>query len=142
MAISTTLDVMGSVIENVEPMLGDITSIHSKQGAGMLVSLLVQGLGIELVPYGPLLVVPLLRCMSDSDHSVRQSVTHSFETLVPLLPLACGVSPPVGLSEHQSRSQEDVKFLEQLIDNSHIDNYKLSTKLKVTLRRISKEGQI
>ncbi|PHT58739.1 TATA-binding protein-associated factor BTAF1 [Capsicum baccatum] len=135
-----TLDVMGSVIENVVPMLGDITSIHSKQGAGMLVSLLVQGLGIELVPYAPLLVVPLLRCMSDSDHSVRQSVTHSFATLVPLLPLARGVSPPVGLSEHLSRSQEDVKFLEQLIDNSHIDDYKLSTELKVTLRRYQQEG--
>lgn len=135
MAKSMTLDVMGSVIQNVVPMLGDITSVHSKQGAGMLVSLLVQGLGIELVPYAPLLVVPLLRCMSDSDHSVRQSVTHSFATLVPLLPLARGVSPPVGLSEHLSRSQEDVKFLEQLVDNSHIDDYKLSTELKVTLRR-------
>ncbi|KAK6782737.1 hypothetical protein RDI58_020533 [Solanum bulbocastanum] len=140
MAKSMTLDVMGAVIENVVPMLGDITSVHSKQGAGMLVSLLVQGLGIELVPYAPLLVVPLLRCMSDSDHSVRQSVTHSFATLVPLLPLARGVSPPVGLSEHLSRSQEDIKFLEQLIDNSHIDDYKLSTELKVTLRRYQQEG--
>ncbi|XP_075109264.1 TATA-binding protein-associated factor BTAF1 isoform X1 [Nicotiana tabacum] len=140
MAKSMTLDVMGSVIQNVVPMLGDITSVHSKQGAGMLVSLLVQGLGIELVPYAPLLVVPLLRCMSDSDHSVRQSVTHSFATLVPLLPLARGVSPPVGLSEHLSRSQEDVKFLEQLVDNSHIDDYKLSTELKVTLRRYQQEG--
>ncbi|CAN4128279.1 unnamed protein product [Withania somnifera] len=127
MAKSMTLDVMGSVINNVVPMLGDVTSVHSKQGAGMLVSLLVQGLGIELVPYAPLLVVPLLRCMSDSDHTVRQSVTHSFATLVPLLPLARGVSPPVGLCEHLSRSQEDVKFLEQLIDNSHIGDYKLST---------------
>ncbi|KAF3625249.1 hypothetical protein FXO37_30970 [Capsicum annuum] len=54
---------------------------------------------------------------------------------MPLLPLAYGVSPPVGLSEHLSRCQEDVKFLEQLIDNSRIDDYKLSTKLKVTLRR-------
>ncbi|KAM3250087.1 hypothetical protein P3S67_022461 [Capsicum chacoense] len=134
MAISMTLDVMGSVIENVVPMLGDITSIHSKQGVDMLVSLVVQGYGIELVPYAPLLVVSVLRCMSDSDHSVRQSVTHRFATLMPLLPLAYGASPPIGLSEHLSRSQEDVKFLEQLIDNSHIDNYKLSTELKVTLR--------
>ncbi|KAF3683295.1 hypothetical protein FXO37_01944 [Capsicum annuum] len=96
----------------------------------MLVSLVVQGYGIELVPYAPLLVVSLLSCMSDSDHSVRQSVTHRFATLMPLLPLAYGASPPIGLSEHLSRSQEDVKFLEQLIDNSHIDNYKLSTELK------------
>ncbi|XP_031131067.1 TATA-binding protein-associated factor BTAF1 [Ipomoea triloba] len=140
LAKSMAVNVMSAVVENVVPMLGDMTSVHSRQGAGMLVNLLVQGLGVELVPYAPLLVVPLLRCMSDSDHSVRQSVTHSFATLVPLLPLARGVSPPAGLSDRLSRNQEDVKFLEQLVDNSHIDDYKLSTELKVTLRRYQQEG--
>lgn len=135
MAKSMTTSVMGAVIENVIPMLGDMSSVHTRQGAGMLVNLLVQGLGVELVPYAPLLVVPLLRCMSDCDHSVRQSVTHSFAALVPLLPLARGVSPPVGLSESLLKNTEDAQFLEQLLDNSHIDDYKLSTELKVTLRR-------
>lgn len=135
MAKSMTTSVMGAVIENVIPMLGDMSSVHARQGAGMLVNLLVQGLGVELVPYAPLLVVPLLRCMSDCDHSVRQSVTHSFAALVPLLPLARGVSPPAGLSESLSKNTEDAQFLEQLLDNSHIDDYKLSTELKVTLRR-------
>lgn len=135
MAKSMTLDVMGALIENVVPMLGDMTSVHARQGAGMLVSLLVQGLGLELVPYAPLLVVPLLRCMSDCDHSVRQSVTHSFAALVPLLPLARGISPPIGLTDRLSRNKEDAQFLEQLVDNSHIDDYKLAFELKVTLRR-------
>ncbi|GFZ00920.1 similar to ROOT GROWTH DEFECTIVE 3 [Actinidia rufa] len=140
MAMSMTMIVMAAVIENVIPMLGDMTSVHARQGAGMLVSLLVQGLGVELVTYAPLLVVPLLRCMSDCDHSVRQSVTHSFAALVPLLPLARGLSPPADLSEDLSRSKEDARFLEQLVDNSHIDDYKLSTELKVTLRRYQQEG--
>ncbi|KAK3004171.1 hypothetical protein RJ639_019909 [Escallonia herrerae] len=135
MAKSMTIDVMASVIENVVPMLGDITSADARQGAGMLVSLLVQGMGVELVPYAPLLVVPLLRCMGDCDHSVRQSVTHSFAALVPLLPLARGISTPIGLSERLSKNEEDARFLEQLVDNSNIDDYKLSTELKVTLRR-------
>ncbi|CAA3010787.1 TATA-binding -associated factor BTAF1 isoform X1 [Olea europaea subsp. europaea] len=139
-AKSMTLDVMGAVIENAVPMLGDMTSVHGRQGAGMLVSLLVQGLGLELVPYAPLLVVPLLKCMGDCDHSVRQSVTHSFAALVPLLPLARGISPPVGLTERFSRNKEDAQFLEQLVDNSHIDDYKLSFELKVTLRRYQQEG--
>ncbi|KAE8721380.1 TATA-binding protein-associated factor BTAF1 [Hibiscus syriacus] len=134
MAKSMTVDVMRAVIENAIPMLGDVTSVHSRQGAGMLITLLVQGLGVELVPYAPLLVVPLLRCMSDCDHSVRQSVTRSFAALVPLLPLARGLPPPVGLSEDLSRNAEDAKFLEQLLDSSHIDDYKLFTELKVTLR--------
>ncbi|XP_042034375.1 TATA-binding protein-associated factor BTAF1-like isoform X1 [Salvia splendens] len=140
MAKSMTLDVMGPFIENVVPMLGDMSSVHARQGAGMLVSLLVHGLGLELVPYAPLLVVPLLRCMSDCDHSVRQTVTHSFATLVPLLPLARGVSPPVGLTDRMSKNKEDAQFLEQLVDNSHIEDYKLPFELKVTLRRYQQEG--
>ncbi|KAE9464711.1 hypothetical protein C3L33_03342, partial [Rhododendron williamsianum] len=140
MAKSMTINVMAAVIENVIPMLGDMTSIYTRQGAGMLVSLLVQGLGVELVPYAPLLVVPLLRCMSDCDHLVRQSVTHSFAALVPLLPLARGLSPPTELSKGLSRSKEDAQFLEQLVDNSHIEDYKLSTELKVTLR--SQDDQV
>ncbi|XP_043695072.1 TATA-binding protein-associated factor BTAF1-like isoform X1 [Telopea speciosissima] len=140
MAKSMTVSVMGVVVEKTIPMLGDTTSVHARQGAGVLVSLLVQGLGVELVPYAPLLVVPLLRCMSDCDHAVRQSVTHSFAALVPLLPLARGVPPPVGLSEGLSKNAEDAQFLEQLLDNSNIDDYNLSTELKVTLRRYQQEG--
>nr|GEU67682.1 TATA-binding protein-associated factor BTAF1 isoform X1 [Tanacetum cinerariifolium] len=140
MAKSMTVDLMGPIIENVIPMLGDMTSVNARQGAGMLMSLLVQGLGTDLVPYARLLVVPLLRCMSDCDHSVRRSVTHSFAALVPLLPLARGVPPPAGLSESLSRSTDDAEFLEQLVDNSHIDDYKVPTELKVTLRRYQQEG--
>lgn len=140
MAKSMTLEVMAAVVGNAIPMLGDMTSINARQGAGMLISLLVQGLGVELVPYAPLLVVPLLKCMSDCDASVRHSVTHSFATLVPLLPLARGLPRPVGVNEALSGNAEDAQFLEQLLDNSHIDDYKLCTELKVTLRRYQQEG--
>lgn len=135
MANSMTNSVMTSVLERAIPMLGDTTSVEARQGAGMLISSLVHGLGVELVPYAPLLVVPLLRCMSDCDHSVRQSVTHSFAALVPLLPLARGLPSPVGLSHALSRNTEDAQFLEQLLDNSHIDDFELPTNLKVKLRR-------
>ncbi|KAG6504315.1 hypothetical protein ZIOFF_036646 [Zingiber officinale] len=132
--------VMGAVVENVVPMLSDSTSAHARQGAGMLVHLLVQGLGVELVPYAPLFVVPLLRCMADSNHAVRQTVTHSFAALVPLLPLARGVPSPTGLSETLLRNTEDTQFLEQLLDNSHIEDYNIPFDLKVALRRYQQEG--
>ncbi|XP_058761530.1 TATA-binding protein-associated factor BTAF1 [Vicia villosa] len=140
MAQSMIVKVMGAVVENAIPMLEDASSVHARQGAGMLISFLVQGLGVELVPYAPLLVVPLLRCMSDCDQSVRQSVTHSFAALVPLLPLARGVPQPIGIGEGISKNAEDLRFLEQLLDNSHIEDYKLCTELKVTLRRYQQEG--
>ncbi|GMN49583.1 hypothetical protein TIFTF001_018736 [Ficus carica] len=140
MAKSMTVHAMGAIVENAIQMLGDDAFVCTRQGAGMLISMLVQGLGVELVPYAPLLVVPLLRCMSDCDQSVRQSVTRSFAALVPLLPLARGLPPPVGLSEGFSRNAEDAQFLEQLLDNSNIDDYQLSIDLKVTLRRYQQEG--
>ncbi|XP_006646908.1 TATA-binding protein-associated factor BTAF1 isoform X1 [Oryza brachyantha] len=140
MAKSLTANVMVIVIENVIPMLSDSSSVCARQGAGMLLSLLVQGLAVELVPYAPFLVVPLLRCMSDPDGSVRQTVTHSFAALVPLLPLAKGSLLPDGLSERLSSSAEDAQFLEQLLDNSQIDDYKLSIDLSVELRRYQQEG--
>ncbi|GJR66889.1 TATA-binding protein-associated factor BTAF1, partial [Tanacetum coccineum] len=39
-----------------------------------------------------------------------------------------------------SKSTDDAEFLEQLVDNSHIDDYKVPTELKVTLRRYQQEG--
>ncbi|MCL7026697.1 hypothetical protein MKW94_014094 [Papaver nudicaule] len=140
MAKCMTGVVMVAVIEKAIPMLGNVSSVNARRGAAMLLRLLVNGLGGELVPYSPLLVVPLLRCMGDCDHAVRQSVTRSFAALVPLLPLARGLPPPSGLSEGVSGNTEDAMFLEQLLDNSHIDDYKLSTELKVTLRRYQQEG--
>lgn len=135
MAKSLTDGVMIVVIENVIPMLSDLSSVSARQGAGMLLSLLVQGLAVELVPYSPFLVVPLLRCMSDPDGSVRKTVTHSFAALVPLLPLSKGVPLPDGLNERLSSSTEDVQFLEQLLDNSQIEDFKLNINLSVELRR-------
>lgn len=140
MAKSLTDDVMVLVIENVIPMLSDLSSVCARQGAGMLLSLLVQGLAVELIPYAPFLVVPLLKCMSDPDGSVRQTVTHSFAALVPLLPLSKGASLPGGLSERLSSNAEDVQFLEQLLDNSQIDDFKLNIDLSVELRRYQQEG--
>lgn len=141
MAKTLTVHVMAAVMEKAIPMFRDSSSSQARQGAGMLVTSLVEELGVKLVAYAPLLVVPLLGCMSDSDPTVRQSVTRSFAALVPLLPLARGVPPPTGLSENlSSRTAEDAHFLEQLLDNSQVDDYKLALELKVTLRRYQQEG--
>lgn len=132
---------MAAVLENGVPMLDDSFSVEARQGASLLLMLLVDGLGADLVPYAPLLIVPLLGCMSDTDCVVRHSATHSFATLVPLLPLAKGVGPPPGLNSLLlSRSTEDAKFLEQLLDNSRVEDYKLSVELKTPLRRYQQEG--
>ncbi|MCO5611453.1 hypothetical protein L7F22_065706 [Adiantum nelumboides] len=132
---------MAAFLENVTSMLNDASSVEARQGASLVLMLLVDRLGADLVPYAPLLIVPLLGCMSDTDSVVRHSATHSFAILVPLLPLAKGMGPPPGLnSSLLSRSAEDAKFLEQLLDNSRVDDYKLSIELKISLRRYQQEG--
>ena len=47
----------------------------------------IDKLGIEIVPYIVLLVIPVLSRMSDQCESVRQMASHSFATLVKLMPL-------------------------------------------------------
>ncbi|ONK68755.1 uncharacterized protein A4U43_C05F15610 [Asparagus officinalis] len=126
-----------ALINNIQ----NSTQFKQDREAGCLLTFeLVQGLSSELVPYARLLVVPLLKCMSDCDLAVRQSVTHSFAALVPLLPLARGLPPPIGLNDSLSRNTEDAQFLEQLLDNSSIADYKLPVDLKVSLRRYQQEG--
>ncbi|EFJ06187.1 hypothetical protein SELMODRAFT_186944 [Selaginella moellendorffii] len=130
--------IMTAVLAKAMPMLTDGTSMEARQGAGMLVTFLVEGMGMELVGYAPFLIVPLLGCMGDSNQVVRQSVTHSFAALVPLLPLARGVPQPEGISSLSNSA--DARFLEQLLDNSRVDDYKLAFDLKTPLRRYQQEG--
>ncbi|KAL9680666.1 hypothetical protein QQ045_018551 [Rhodiola kirilowii] len=80
----------------------------------------VAELGVKLVPHAPYLVVPLLKCMGDCDHSVRQTVTRSFAALVPLLPLARGLPPPdVTTLQYAGSAEERASFRGQL------DKYKV-----------------
>ncbi|KAG0475509.1 hypothetical protein HPP92_015195 [Vanilla planifolia] len=53
-----------------------------------------------------------------------------------------GLPPPSGLSESLSRNSEDLQFLEQLLDNSHIDDYQIPVDIKVILRRGACHGSI
>ena len=48
---------------------------------------LLDQLGVDIVPYLVLLVVPVMGRMSDQDAAVRLTATHSFATLIRLIPL-------------------------------------------------------
>ena len=47
----------------------------------------MEALGVEIVPYIVLLVVPVLGCMSDQNYAVRLAATQCFATLIKLMPL-------------------------------------------------------
>jgi len=128
--------VMSAVLSQVLPLLGDTGSEAHRRGAATAVRQLVAAKGEGLAAYSALLVVPLLARMSDPSPAVRHLTTRSFAALVPLLPLSRGLPPPSCLSPQQaSRAAEDAHFLEQLLDNSKVDDYRLHVPLNVTLRR-------
>eukprot|EP00198_Chlamydomonas_reinhardtii_P002616 XP_001691952.1 SNF2 superfamily protein [Chlamydomonas reinhardtii] len=83
-------------------------------------------LGSGLVPYAVLLLVPLLRRMSDPAADVRAAAAGCFGSLMTLLPLAQGVPPPPGLDGEQLACvSQDSAFLLQLLDNRRVDAYAL-----------------
>ena len=48
---------------------------------------MLESLGLDVVPYIVLLIVPVLGRMSDQNVAVRLMATHCFATLIKLLPL-------------------------------------------------------
>ena len=58
------------------------------QGAVCLVKAMVQSLAGAVIPYSPLLILPLMRSMSNAEPAVRLMATEVFAELVKLLPLA------------------------------------------------------
>lgn len=128
--------VMSAILSQVLPLLGDTAREAHRRGAATAVRQLVGTKGEALAAYSALLVVPLLARMSDPSPAVRHLTTRSFAALVPLLPLSRGLPPPPCLNSSQvAKAEEDSHFLEQLLDNSKVDDYRLHVPLNVTLRR-------
>jgi TATA-binding protein-associated factor len=101
-------------------------------GATEAAAQLERHLGPSLVPYVVLLLVPLLRRMSDPVGEVRQRVAACFGALTSLLPLAQGRPLPPGLSPEQTaQALQDQAFLEQLLDNKKLEPCHLPMQLDV-----------
>ena len=96
---------MGQVVHKIISLLESNTSNTvtdpmecdaQRQGAAEALTCLVDSLGVEIVPYAVLFMVPLLGRMSDQIQAVRLACSSTFATLVQLLPLDPGAlaDPP------------------------------------------------
>lgn len=92
-----SVPVMELVVGEVLPKLGCVDSDIDRQGAVEAVACIIEALQFDIIPYVVLLVVPLLGRMSDQNMCVRLMGTHSFATLVQLMPLDGGVPEPPAL---------------------------------------------
>jgi TATA-binding protein-associated factor len=124
--------VLPPLLKQAAPLLDGTNPLPWRLGAVEVMAALMQQLQRQLVPYTVLLVVPLLRRMSDPAAAVRKRAALCFGGLTALLPLAQGMPLPFGLDEAQRKAAEqDAEFLSQLLDNKRVEDYSLPVKLKV-----------
>lgn len=134
--------IMSSTLVILTPMLDGGAPDASRLGAVVALRQLVTALGLKMVPYVQLAVIPLLGRMSDAHPEVRAVASSTFASVVALMPLAQGKPPPPGISPEQRASLEkEGRFLQQLLDNRQMDDFVLPFQLKTgTLRRYQQEG--
>ncbi len=138
----STAQYLPLVLENLDTIIKDGSPDSSKLGGITLLSEILNGVGMEVVPYVSLIVVYVMRRMSDHSKSVRAIASKCFAQAVALMPLAHGVAIPEALSSAQKEMiLKDGNFLEQLLNNDSVEDYALPFKLLTgTLRQYQQEG--
>lgn len=122
--------------------MGAIDCDIDRQGAVEAIACIVEALQFDIIPYVVLLVVPLLGRMSDQNQCVRLMGTHSFATLVQLMPLDGGVPEPPALkgSVLSGRREKERQFLQQLLSPSTIPDYQIVVPIDAQLRSYQQAG--
>ena len=130
------------VLDVLSPLLAAGPTDAFRLGAVVSLREIVDALGLRMVPFVQLAVVPLLGRMSDPHPGTRAIAAKCFAAVVALMPLAQGVPPPAGLSPAQEATlAKEGQFLQQLLDNKKMEDYALPFQLLTgTLRRYQQEG--
>ncbi|KAM0731918.1 TATA-binding protein-associated factor 172 [Formica fusca] len=154
-AILATLDAektMVHIIRSVIPLLettggekkcsSDIVAPNKvdsiRQGATEALACIVESLGVQVIPYAVLFMVPLLGRMSDQNQAVRLVCSATFATLVQLLPLDPGaIADPPDLVQEKTQER---KFLDQLLNPRNIPNTELPIPVAAELRSYQHQG--
>ncbi|XP_031555940.1 TATA-binding protein-associated factor 172-like [Actinia tenebrosa] len=141
LSTAATQQTLKTVIEDVIPLLASGDSVIKRQGAVESVNHVIEHMGINIVPYVVLLVVPVLGCMSDQCEDVRLLATHCFATLIRLMPLEAGIPDPPHMSAALiEQKQKERVFLEQLLDAKKLQSYTIPVPIKAELRKYQQDG--
>lgn len=132
---------MNAAITTVLPMLADAGNSRKRQGAIEAVNFLVSYLDVAVLPYVIFLIVPVLGRMSDSDNDTRILATTTFAMLVKLVPLEAGIPDPPGFSKELLASRDNErKFIQQMLDGSKVEAFKIPVAIKANLRSYQQDG--
>ncbi|GAB1607432.1 TATA-binding protein-associated factor 172-like [Argonauta hians] len=136
-----SLHVMTHIIEVVLPYLSASDNLTQRQGACEVLANIIDRLGVNIIPFIVLLVVPILGRMCDQNEAVRLMATHCFAALICLLPLEGSLSHDVKMkSSLLEQKERERKFLDQLLDSSKIENYCVSVPISAELRKYQQDG--
>ncbi|VEN44259.1 unnamed protein product [Callosobruchus maculatus] len=137
-----SVSVMEYIVSMVLPKLGATDCDIDRQGAVEAIACIVDALQFDIIPYVVLLIVPLLGRMSDQNSCVRLMGTHSFATLVQLMPLDGSVPDPPNFkgSSLSRQCEKEREFLKHLLSPSMIPNYVVPIPIGAKLRSYQQTG--
>eukprot|EP01135_Chromosphaera_perkinsii_P008708 Nk52_evm41s1444 gene=Nk52_evmTU41s1444 len=136
-----TSDVMALLIKCILPFLNETEHVSHREGASEMLYMIVESLGLKIVPYVAFFVVRLMGCMSDNDENVRAMCTLSFASVIKVMPLEGSNSLPDGFDEELLAQKRDEKdFLEQLLNPSKLKDFKIPVRIKAEIRSYQQEG--
>ena len=133
--------VLPFIIKEILPLMNNAGSVIDRQGSTELIYHLSLSMDTDILPYVIFLIVPLLGRMSDSNEAVRSLATTTFATIIKLVPLEEGISDPEGLPEDLMAGRERERdFIQQMMDPSKAQPFKVPVAIKATLRKYQQEG--
>eukprot|EP00041_Stephanoeca_diplocostata_P038978 m.1575863 g.1575863 ORF g.1575863 m.1575863 type:complete len:1877 (-) comp25308_c0_seq54:5766-11396(-) len=136
-----TIPVVQAVIDVLLPLLGDTRTNEHRLGVSETLFLMVERLQLKIVPFIVVLVIPLLGRMSDFVQDVREIISRTFAMLMVYMPLEAGTPNPPGMAERLiAQKNKDRHFLDQLMDSSKLEHYKLPKEVSATLRSYQQDG--
>lgn len=134
-------ETMDLILTKIVDLLESAECAVRRQGAIETFHFLIEKLGIKIVPYIVLIVVPMLGRMSDQNEPVRVLATQCFAQLVRLMPLDNSKGDDQLIDAkflEKKRQQSD--FLEQLLNPKKLTEYKLPVPVNVDLRSYQQAG--
>jgi len=139
-AISPSLG-FRSLVRTVLPLLNNALEVTKRQGAMEAIYHVTNLMGASILPYVIFLIVPVMGRMSDSDNGIRMLATKSFASIIKLVPLEAGIPDPVDMPKDLLQGREkERKFIQQMMDPTKIEPFKLPVSIRATLRKYQQDG--
>ena len=132
---------MPKVCGTIIPLLYDMTSLPSRQGATEFIATLILSQKLNLLPYISILFLPILALIIDQNEEIRRIASHSLSHVIEYIPLEPTYEQvklvPTELTETCQQYRE---FTDQLLDPSKITNIELNECVDAELRPYQQDG--